>query len=53
MIQSNKEKLETDWLKRHTLTPEQRKQLIQNKVDRAREQSKRLNKTIGKFSWYQ
>jgi polyhydroxyalkanoate synthesis regulator phasin len=51
MIQSKLEKLQKDWLKRHTLTPEQRKQLIQDKMDRAREQSKRLNKTIGKFSW--
>jgi hypothetical protein len=47
MIQSNKEKLELelDWLRRHTLTPEQRKQLIQDKMNRAREQSKRLSKT--------
>ena len=50
MIQSSKEKLQTDWLRRHTLTPEQRKQLIQDKIDRATEQSKRLGKTIGKFS---
>ncbi len=40
MIQSSKEKLQTDWLRRHTLTPEQRKQLIQDKIDRATEQSK-------------
>jgi hypothetical protein len=50
MIQSNKDKLELDWLKRHTLSPEQRKQLIKDKVARAIEQSNRLSKTIGKFS---
>ena len=40
MIQSNKEKLELDWLLRHTLTPDQRKKLIEDKILRAIEQSK-------------
>ena len=40
MIHSNKEKLELDWIKRHTLSPEQRKQLIEDKIKRAIEQSK-------------
>ena len=50
MIQSNKLKLEKEWLKQHTLSPEQRKKLIEDKMKRIAEQSNRLNKTIGKFS---
>ena len=38
-----REKLERDWLERNTLTPEQRKKLIEDKVMRATAQSNRLD----------
>ena len=50
MVQSKLERLQKDWLLQHTLSPEQRKKLIEDKMKRIAEQSKRLNKTIGKFS---
>ena len=40
----NKIKLQAEWLKSHTLTPEQNKQLILGKLKRAEEHHKALLK---------
>ena len=45
MIQSDK-KEKSDWLKEHTLTPEQFKQLILQKVERNKGQSVKARKQL-------